>query len=191
MLVYPSRHTDTTLNRSVTTGHNPLNQDTLIRNYISGLAQENGLNKFITVSFTHSRYGEPLWKTDAPAVSGLFGMFAKHLSETAYGRTRKLYRSPDKWIPLVAIPEYKKRCGEGTFLHYHVATLFPEDKAMKLEMASRKFWNKHGIQHFGCIPILDFETAYDAYGAVGYSMKHMDFGFTFENSVIVGLRSRI
>lgn len=116
----------------------------------------------------------------------LIRAFAKALTKKAYGGSRRMPRSSADWLPFLGIPEDRTRGGGRTFIHYHILVCFPAGRDAELRAFAKQFWEEKGETHFGSPITVDFKSIYDAGGVAGYSLKHLEDGWTLENTVIRG-----
>ena len=183
-----------------------MKQDTLIRRHLSERASKNNLDRYITVSFTNTDDGKPLYRRSVSSVAGLVRMYARTLSVEAYGRSRSGSQPGKKWIPFLAFPECRAKDKEEIHLHFHILSRFPNEKAEYLENVTRTFWNKRHLtylkkadlaqhQKFGCFyntnyiaPSIDIRRIDNPYAVCCYNLKNIEQDFTIENSLDFGLQ---
>ncbi|RZK44737.1 MAG: hypothetical protein EOO61_02705 [Hymenobacter sp.] len=164
-----------------------MNQNTMISDFLSERMRCLEANRFITVSFCGLKGSRRLWKSDINETKTLFDLYGKRLSYEAFGRSRNLDRSPGNFLPVIAMPEYKTKSGDETYLHYHVVAKFPLNKAVKLSIFTHRFFKNMGVRHLSSLPDVKIKEAVRSEKAVGYSLKNIEDSFTVENTTFVGL----
>lgn len=164
-----------------------MNYDIMISDHISKRMCELEVNKLVTVSFCGANGSRRLWKSDISDTKGLFDLYAKKLSYEAFGRTRELHRSPERFLPVLAVPEYRTKAGEETFLHYHILTRFPPKKSVKLSIFTHIHFKKMGVKHLSSLPDVQVKDLVTSNTAGFYLLKNMDDSFTIQNTSFVGL----
>lgn len=162
-------------------------QNSRIISHLEDIAEKNGFNRFVTVSFVYSRFGTPLRKSDVLLVSNLMRDYFKNVSQKLNGRPRKWDTSPRAKVPAVGFPEYRSRSTGSGFLHYHCLLHIPDEKLAFFNTVTKNFWKKVVRNTIGYAPRIDNRGAYNPKGAAFYSNKFLEDGFTLENTVFEGI----
>lgn len=162
------------------------NHNAKIINHIEDLAEKQGFNRFVTLSFTYSGYGSPLWLTDVATVTRLVNLYFKKISYKLNGRPRSGRKDNPPPIPAIAIPEYRNASNGSGFLHVHTIIKVPDDQLDLFHEVTQSFWKhvvKNNIKH---PPKIDSRKIYNPRGLARYIMKNIQDGFTVENAVLSG-----
>ena len=158
-------------------------------NHLAYVAKEYHLSHFITVSFVQT---DPLskrfclTKKDASDAYSMMAAYAKAVTEKAYGRSNKRTKSPETWLPMVLIPEYRTKTGEPTYMHYHGLIRLPESREVELQNFTVSFWRSLGVRNFNSPIKAEIEPATTIIGSALYSSKNLEDGFTLEKTIVRG-----
>lgn len=165
-------------------------QEWAIRNHLISVAKEYNLDYNVTISFVQTELKAKkfcLTKKDTPDAFRMVRAYSKAVTEAAYGRSNKLTKTPEAWLPMILLPEYRDaETGEPTFLHYHGLIRLPRGREQELIEFTTKFWIEIGQRNFNSPIKSEVEPARTLGGSMYYGSKWFEDQFTLEKSVICG-----
>jgi hypothetical protein len=123
---------------------------------------------------------------DFPKFHGVMKAYSNALNIKAYGRFKGC-RPPDKWIPIIAVPEFQDRQSAKTHPHWHCMIKLPHKIENELIKFSYDFWFEQGRRYCGMPVKPDFQAIYDHKGASNYALKWLDEENTLEYTIIRGI----
>lgn len=162
-------------------------QNSGIIKHLENVAEKNGFNRFVTVSFVYSKFGTPLRKSDVSLISNLMRDYFNKVSQKLNGRQRKWDTQPRPKVPAMGFPEYRSKSNGTGFLHYHSLLYIPDNQLEFFDTVTKDFWKKVVRNIIGYAPRIDNRGAYNPRGVARYSNKFIEDGFTLENAVFSGV----
>lgn len=162
-------------------------QNSRIIKHLEDIAEKNGFNRFVTVSFVYSRFGTPLKKSDILMISNLMRDYFNKISNKLNGRPRKYDKHPRPKVPAIGFPEYRSKSNGSGFCHYHCLLRIQDDQIDFFDAVTKDFWKKIVKNTIGYAPRIDNRGVYSPKGVARYSNKFLEDGFTLENTIYCGI----
>lgn len=161
----------------------------ILESHFKASSSRIGYNAFITVPFVRT---EPqtkffCWnKGKVGEAESFVTAYTQALNRCYFRGSRRVPELHSEWLPMVAVPEYRKAGGASTFLHYHMLALFPDDRLDELCDFTQEWWRKKGFDRLQSPINVRIKLIYDLDNIATYLIKNQEDGFTIERMIVRG-----